>query len=405
MAIKATNLFVAPSSDSSVEEIATPAAPAAPSTVRAKLARMEADMNASFVERREEVRGILIATLAREHVLLLGPAGTGKSALANTFCQSIGGAQFFQWLLTRFSAPEELFGPVSLSGLKADEYRRVTAGKLPECHVAFLDEIYKANSAVLNSLLTAINERGFDNGKGRTRIPLETVIGASNELAEGPELAALHDRFLLRYWVDYTKTRDSFERLMMGAEPSIASSVTLDELHAAQAAVAALPIGKGSIDELFALRSELQVAGIIASDRRWRKALNILRAVSWLDGATEVTTESFPILACVLWETPDQIVKLRQTVSRFSAPQLAEAQEVFDLVRGLAGNLPTSDHDDYAPRITAVIRELKNASQKLSTLQSECSGRPSGEKIGEMKMELGRMHKTLRDQAREAMGL
>lgn len=404
MAIKATNLFVAPSSDSS-EEIATPAAPAAPSTVRAKLARMEADMNTSFVERRDEVRGILVASLAREHVLLLGPAGTGKSALANTFCSAIDGATFFQWLLTRFSAPEELFGPVSLSGLKNDEYRRVTAGKLPECHVAFLDEVYKANSAVLNSLLTAINERGFDSGKGRTRIPLETVIGASNELAEGPELAALHDRFLLRYWTSYTQSRDSFERLMTGAEPSITSRITLDELHAAQAEVAALPIGRGAIDELFALRSELQVAGIVASDRRWRKALGILRAVSWLEGATEVTSESFPILACVLWETPDQIVPLRQSVARFSAPQLAEAQEAFDLVCGLASNLPGTDHDDYAPRVTAVIREMKNAATKLGTLQGECMGRPSGEKIGQMKVELADIQKRLRDQARDAMGL
>ena len=153
------------------------------------------------------------------------------------------------------------------------------------------------------------------------------------------------------------------------------------------------------------MRCELQVAGIVASDRRWRKALSILRAVSWLDGATEVTTEAFPILACVLWETPDQIVKLRQTVARFSAPQLAEAQEVYDTVRGLMATLPATDSDDYAPRVTAVIRELKNAGTKLGTLAGECVGRPSADKIAGMRSELGALHKTLRDSAREAMGL
>lgn len=403
---KAKNLFMA----AATEELEAPNAPAlkavpASNPLHAQVVALEADLNAAFVERRDEVRGILIAALAREHVLLLGPAGTGKSALANAFCGALGGAQFFQWLLTRFSAPEELFGPVSLSGLKADEYRRVTTGKLPECHVAFLDEIYKANSAVLNSLLTAINERGFDNGTGRTRIPLETVIGASNELAEGPELAALHDRFLLRYWVDYTKSRDSFERLMTMSDPTISATISLAELHAAQAEVEALPLAAGTIDELFALRAELQVAGIVASDRRWRKALRILRAVSWIDGAKEVTTESFPVLACVLWETPDQIVKLRQTVSRFSAPQLAEAQEVFDLVMNLAQSVPPTTSDDYAPRVTAVVRELRNASGRLDNLATECAGRASGEKIATMSADLKTLYKSLRDAARDAMGL
>src|SRR5262249_8007401 len=135
--------------------------------LRVSALALERDLNSAFAEREREIRGLLLALLAREHVLLLGPAGTGKSALANCACAAIHGATFFQWLLTRFSSPEEMFGPVSLDGLKNDRFRRIPTGKLPEAHVAFLDEIFKANSAVLNSLLTALNERAFDNDGGR----------------------------------------------------------------------------------------------------------------------------------------------------------------------------------------------------------------------------------------------
>jgi MoxR-like ATPase len=381
-------------------------APKAIDPKRAAVQAVEVALNAAFIERREEIRGIVVASLAREHVLLLGPAGTGKSALANAFCRTIDGAAFFQWLLTRFSAPEELFGPVSLSGLKADEFRRVTAGKLPEAHVAFLDEIYKANSAVLNSMLTAINEREFDNGKGRGSIPLETVIGASNEMAEGPELGALHDRFLLRFWVSYTRGRDSFSALLTRPEPSVpAGMITLDQLHQAQADVAALPLGAGVVDELFQLREELANAGIIASDRRWRKALRVLRAVSWLDGASEVSTEAFPVLSSCLWETPDQIAQLRQVVARYSAPQLSEAQEVVDGITGLVNNLPADTDDAYAQRVATVTREMKRAEERLAGLATTCAGRPSGEKINAMLTELRSSQSALRKKARESLGL
>lgn len=389
-------------------EVAVAPAPMAIANVdplHAAFSQIEREMNATFAEREREIRGLTIALLAREHLLLLGPAGTAKSAMANTMCFAIRNARFFQHLLTRFSSPEELYGPVSLAGLKEDKYRRVIAGKFPECEIAFLDEIYKANSAVLNSLLTAINERKFDNDGGRNDIPLETLVGASNELPEGPELAALHDRFLLRYWVSYTKTPDAFRRLLVGAEPSISSAITLEQLKEAQAQVEAMPISETAIEELFRLRGEVAAEGIVASDRRWRKAVRILKAAAWLDGATEVTPESFPILAHVLWETTEQVAKLTQTVSRYTSAELAEAQECADAIMELTGTLPDKKSEQYGQALVSVVRELKRAADRLRRLEKQCGGSTSKTRIGLIATEVETKYKSMKLDAAAALDL
>ena len=150
-----------------------------------KLEEIKNALNAKFFERENEVEAILIALLSRQHMLMIGPAGTAKSALSVELAKIVQGTEYFQWLLTRFSTPEELFGPLSLKDLEQGVYKRNTATKMPEAHLVFLDEIFKSNSAILNSLLTLINERLFYNNGLPVQVPLMSVIGASNEYPDG----------------------------------------------------------------------------------------------------------------------------------------------------------------------------------------------------------------------------
>lgn len=171
-------------------------------TVREKFHATIADAVRSLIERDGEVLAVLLALIAGEHVLLVGPPGTAKSALCNLLTSWQNGVAF-KILLTKFTDPSETCGPLDLPALKAGRYERLTAGMLPDCDIAFADEVFKASSAILNTLLTMMEERTFKNGRNLINCPLQMLIGASNEFpgdhdGGGEELGALFDRFLVR---------------------------------------------------------------------------------------------------------------------------------------------------------------------------------------------------------------
>jgi MoxR-like ATPase len=261
--------------------------------VAARLRALLAALGDGLVERERAVRLALLAALAGEHTLLIGPPGTAKSELARRIHLAFGGGHYFERLLTRFSVPEELFGPLSISALEDDRYERQTAGFLPTATVAFIDEVFKANSAILNALLTLLNEREFDNGAGRVRCPLISAIGATNEVPADEVGEAFFDRFLVRIPVEPVSAEGFAQLLAEGhrvvprqppAEAVIAPAVR-EAIAAAAARVSLAAEAAALIGEL---RAHLAANEHYVSDRRWVKIGSLLRTLAASEGRTEV---------------------------------------------------------------------------------------------------------------------
>jgi len=302
---------------------------------------LEKEMNAAFAERRAEVQSLLTALVAGEHVLLLGPPGTAKSALTNALTKAINGGHQFTVLMTKYTVPEEVFGPISLTGLERDEYRRVTAGYFPEARVAFLDEVFKANSSILNALLTALNERVFDNGGTRQSIPLELCVGASNELPQDESLSALFDRFVLRHWVAPIKSRDALKRLLVtSSEPAVNATVSPESIAILRAAAQAVQVTDDVAEAILDLRDQLaQRHGIQVSDRRWRKCVKLLRARAALSGRTATTKSDLLVLSDVLWDKPEDRSAIAALVATVASPALGEVTRLVDAAIELYGKI------------------------------------------------------------------
>lgn len=292
------------------------------------------ELQSNFYERDHIIKAAWCAILARQHMLLLGVPGTAKSLITDELCKRIDFAEYFQWLLTRFSTPEELFGPVSLSSLENDDYKRIVDRKLPEAHIAFIDEIFKGNAAILNSLLTAINERAFDNGKYRLQIPLISMFGASNELPEEEELAALYDRFILRFDVKYIQESRNWCALMQSAvsngNNTTPTTITLDELTQMQAEVTKIKFPDTVINTMRDIKMTLEKEGLVASDRRWKQTVSVLQAHAWLDGRTEIEEQDLEMLCDMLWKEPEQRATLVSKILSVTNPLDLEATKYYD---------------------------------------------------------------------------
>jgi len=268
-----------------------------------------------FVERDEVVDLIALAAVAGEHLFLLGPPGTAKSALIRQFALAVRG-RYFEYMLTRFSEPNEVFGPVDIARLRDGVVATVTSGMLPEAEFAFLDELFNANSAILNNLLTVLNERVFRRGAETHRLPLLALFSASNHLPEDDALKALFDRFLLRCHVDNLR-REAMPRLLYAGwelerAPSPAAAVSADDLRALAGSV--FNVDLDPVRELYTeMVFKVRDLGIALSDRRAVKVLKLLAASAVLCGRTAAEPSDLWVLRYV-WDRAEQIAPLRALV-------------------------------------------------------------------------------------------
>lgn len=330
------------------------------------------ELSERFYERADVVRTLAVTLLAGQHSLVLGPPGTAKSELARELTGRIEGAAYWEILLSKFTAPTRMFGPIDVAALARGEYRQVYDGRATTAHVAFIDEIFKCSTAALNETLGYLNERIYhpENGGAPIHCPLIGAITASNELPSGEDSAAIYDRLLVRIEVGYLEDPSNFAALVRSAvgRPAAPVPPTTVELaalqHAVTGAVPAVEVPDVIVDAVVTLRAALRRKELVASDRRWRQAVGLLQASAFLDGRTAVAETDLSVLTHVLWDSPAQRPVVEREVLHLVNPDAKEALDLADAIEELEAQL-----DAMAGQSREALSDwvIKNAHNKLAT--------------------------------------
>ena len=287
----------------------------------------------NIYEKNTETALALLAALAGESILLLGPPGVAKSMIARRLKEAFRNAHSFEYLMSRFSTPDELFGPISINRLKeADKYERATSGYLPTADVVFLDEIWKAGPAIQNTLLTVMNEKIFRNGEHEEKIPLKLLIAASNELPANDEgLEALWDRFLIRIVSRCIQNEETFRTMLREDEDSVSTkenphispqlAITSAEYQKWQNEARKVTLSDDVLEGITWIRQALQNICLTASelprriyisDRRWKHIARLLRTSAFLQGRSSVSPADLYPMYHALWNEPEEINEVKR---------------------------------------------------------------------------------------------
>ena len=316
--------------------------------IRNRIKSLIGEMSRGAFEREEAIALSLLSAFAGESIFLLGLPGVGKSMIARRLKSAFKDSTCFEYLMSRFSTPDEIFGPVSISKLKdGDTYERCIEGYLPTADVIFLDEIWKAGPAIQNSLLTALNEKIFHNGKTDIQLPLKGIIAASNELpAEDEGLEALWDRFLIRYIVQPIGKKEAFMRLI-GENPEkfvmpYELPITSKEYKDIQPEISKVSVPGIIMESLYDLRclyakrfankdeseDDNEIGCPYISDRRWKKIVGILRTSAYLNGRMTVDYSDCLLLEHMLWDKDTQLPMVMKDVSELVAGGVARQHQL-----------------------------------------------------------------------------
>lgn len=369
------------------------------------------EMNRGIYEKETEISLSLLAALAGESIILLGPPGVAKSMVARQLKTAFGDAQSFEYLMSRFSTPDEIFGPVSIQKLKtSDTYERAVEGYLPTADVVFLDEIWKAGPAIQNTLLTVINEKIFRNGNREMHLPLKLLVAASNELpAKGEGLEALWDRFVIRIESRPIKLEKNFRAMLLDSHADFLGptdftdstdfsgftgglghadladnadfsdlKITSEEYAEWTERIDKIGVKIEVLDAISAIRKFLRAVNvdeaaerrnIYVSDRRWKNIVRLLRTSAFMQDREEVDIcDLLPIYHC-LWQEPEERDAIRNIVIRALFSPFAD--KLVEMKNALAEDIKyhrvrrnPEDGRDYEG-------EIENLSDGLSSLERQ----------------------------------
>ena len=353
------------------------------------------EMNRGIYEKETEISLSLLAALAGESIILLGPPGVAKSMVARQLKTAFRDAQSFEYLMSRFSTPDEIFGPVSIQKLKtSDTYERAVEGYLPTADVVFLDEIWKAGPAIQNTLLTVINEKIFRNGNREMHLPLKLLVAASNELpAKGEGLEALWDRFVIRIESRPIKLEKNFRAMLLEVKSeergvnkqssaaegkANSNAITAEEYAEWTERIDKIGVKIEVLDAISAIRKSLRAVNvdeaaerrnIYVSDRRWKNIVRLLRTSAFMQDREEVEIcDLLPIYHC-LWQEPEERDAIRNIVIRALFSPFAD--KLVEMKNALAEDIKyhrvrrnPEDGRDYEA-------EIENLSDGLTSLEKQ----------------------------------
>ena len=376
------------------------------------------EMNRSIYEKETEISLSLLAALAGESIILLGPPGVAKSMVARQLKNAFRDAHSFEYLMSRFSTPDEIFGPVSIQKLKtSDTYERAVDGYLPTADVVFLDEIWKAGPAIQNTLLTVINEKIFRNGNREMHLPLKLLVAASNELpAKGEGLEALWDRFVIRIESRPIKMEKNFRAMLLEVKSSlevkseerrvkkqsstaegkvnstdlfedtisdeqIGADVSISPAEYAEwsQAIGKIGVKEEVLDAISRIRKALRAVNvdeaaerrnIYVSDRRWKNIVRLLRTSAFMQDREEVDIcDLLPIYHC-LWQEPEERDAIRSIVIRSLFAPFAD--KLVEMKKALAEDIQyhrvrknPDDGRDYEGEIESLSDGLTSLERQL----------------------------------------
>lgn len=284
-------------------------------------------------EKEEAIRLAMLCAFAGENMFMIGLPGTAKSMISRRVSSAFKQVNYFEYLMNEFSTPDEIFGSVKLKGLEEGIYEKNTEGYLPQANVAFLDEIWKSGPAILNTLLTIINEKKFHNGNHVETVPLHMLISASNELPkEKAGLEALYDRFIVRLAVSPVKENNSFFQLCEGSAENVTVDpklqLTMDEVRAWQEEIDKVTLPDHIKNVILDIRKEMELQNstdgrdpkelFYVSDRRWKKIIHLLKTSAYVCGRSEVDLMDCQLISYCIWNTDRQRAEAKEIIRKIA---------------------------------------------------------------------------------------